>query len=93
MAYEVANPPFLIGQGVAGSRKLWMYADDDAVATVDGAGYFTNGYALGMRAGDILISVDTDASPISASIHIVNAATSASVDLSNGVAITETDSD
>ena len=95
MAYETANPPFVIGQGANG-RKLWLYVDADAVATVDAASYFSNGFSLGMRAGDILISVDEDASPISATLHIVNEASKSgateTVDISDGVAITATDS-
>lgn len=96
MSYETANPPCVVAQAGA-SRKIWLYVDGDAVTDVDASGYFTNGYSLGMRAGDILISVDSDASPISASIHIVNEATKSgateTVDISNGVAITATDSD
>ena len=93
MAYETSNPPFLVSQGVGNSRKVWMYVDADAITTVRVSGYFTNGYALGMRAGDLIFVVDSDASPISAQLCIVNEASATTVDISNGVAITETDSD
>lgn len=93
MAYDTANPPFLIAQGVGNSRKVWMYVDTDAIATVRVSGYFTNGYTLGMRAGDIILVVDSDASPISAQICVVNEASTTTVDISDGTAITATDSD
>lgn len=97
MAYATSNPPFLIAQGVAGSRKVWMYVSTDAASVVRVSGYFTNGYSLGMRANDILIMVDSDASPIAAQIMIVNESSKSgsteTVDVSDGVAITATDSD
>lgn len=93
MPYSTSNPPFLLAQGVGGARKVWFYASTDAPSAVDASGYFTNGWDLGMRAGDIIFVVDTDASPIAAQIHIVTSATSSAVDLSDGVAITATDTD
>jgi len=75
------------------TRKRWRYASGDAAAAVRVSGYFTDGYSLGMRAGDIVEVVDTDASPITAQIMIVSSATSTSVDLSDGTAVTATDTD
>lgn len=93
MSYSTSNPPSCIAQGVAGSRKVWMYVSTDDAATVRVSGYFTNGYKLGMRAGDLLIMVDSDASPIAMQLMIVNASTSTTTDVSDGVAVTATDSD
>lgn len=93
MAYSTSNPPFLIAQGLGGQRKLWMYVSTDAATAVRVSGYITNGYALGMRAGDILIMVDSDATPIAAQVMIVTSATTSAVDLSDGTAITATDTD
>ena len=97
MAYSTSNPPFCISQGVAGSRKVFMYTSTDAAAVVRVSGYFSNGYSLGMRAGDLLIQVDTDASPIATQLMIVNEASKSgsteTVDVSDGVAVTATDSD
>lgn len=93
MSYSTSNPPSLIAQAPAGGRKVWLYSSTDGATTVRVSGYFTNGYLLGMRAGDILLMIDTDAAPIAASWMIVNAATTTTTDVSDGVAITETDSD
>lgn len=94
MAYSTSNPPACINTGLLnGLGKVWVYRSTDVSTVVDAAGYFTNGYDLGMRAGDVIYVCDTDASPLAIQIHIVNAATAASVDLSDGIAITATDTD
>jgi hypothetical protein len=95
MAYSTANPPALMTPSVIGAPagRLWMYRSTDAATAVRVNGYFTNGYNLGMRAGDIVYSVKTDASPISVQMHIVSVATAATTDLSDGLAITATNTD
>ena len=94
MAYATSNPPRLLCQSVGqASGNVWWYTSTDASTVVDGSGYFTNGWELGMRAGDIVISVKSDASPISMQLHIVSSADATAVDLSNGLAVTATDSD
>lgn len=93
MAYATSNPPFLIAEGIQGTGSLWMYRSTDAATAVRVSGYFTDGYDLGMRAGDLVISVDTDASPITMQLMIVTSATASAVDLSDGTAVTATDTD
>jgi hypothetical protein len=46
-----------------------------------------------MRAGDLVLAVDTDASPIAMQMMIVTEATETTVDLSDGTAVTATDTD
>jgi hypothetical protein len=58
MTYATSNPPALSSQAIAGLR-VWEYTSADAIADVDGAGYFTNGGDLGMKVGDIVFIVDT----------------------------------
>lgn len=95
MAYATSNPPMLIagGLGTMTGGKLWFYRSTDAATLIRVAGYFTNGFSLGMRAGDVLFAVDTDASPLSIQAFVVNAATATQTDVSDGLAITATDSD
>lgn len=94
MAYSTETPPMLISSGLGGAFNLWAYKSTDAATDVRVDGYITNGYDLGMRAGDIVLVIDTDAAPIAAQIMIVSSATSAAgVDLSDGTAVTETDTD
>ena len=93
MAYATTNPPVLLNDTLGGTFRLWAYKSTDAAAAVRVSGYFTNGYDLGMRAGDLVMIVDTDASPIASQIMIVTSATAAAVDLSDGTAVTATDTD
>jgi hypothetical protein len=92
MAYSTSNPPRLVSQPIAGLR-MWQYTSADAVTLVRVSGYFTNGWELGMRAGDLVSVLDNDASPITGSLCWVTSAVAGTVDLSDGVTITGTDSD
>lgn len=40
-----------------GGSGLWYYASSDGSTVLQGAGYFSDGVSLGMRNGDVLISV------------------------------------
>lgn len=60
MAYATTNMPALVAQRVgASSGALWVYSDGDTIATITGAGYFTNGDDLGMKVGDVVIIINT----------------------------------
>jgi hypothetical protein len=64
MAYNPSNPPLLLAQGVArGSNsdaRVWQYTSTDSALVASGVGYFTNGYALGIRSGDVIRVTDSD---------------------------------
>jgi hypothetical protein len=93
MSYSTSNPPALVVGGVGAGPRIWTYSSTDAVTSVRVSGYFTNGYSLGMRAGDLVLVLDNDASPLTGSWCWVASATSSAVDLSDGVTITGTNSD
>lgn len=93
MAYATSNPPACIVPGVSTGPRIWSYSSVDAVTLVRVSGYFTNGYALGMRAGDLVLVLDNDASPLTGSWCWVATATSTTVDLGDGVTITGTNTD
>lgn len=90
--YSTSNPPVMVSSGIGSGPRLWMYSSVDAGSVVDASGYFTNGYALGMRSGDIVFVIDNDASPIAATSHVVNVS-GTTIDLSDGVSIGVTNSD
>jgi hypothetical protein len=92
MTYATSNPPRLVAQPIAGLR-MWQYTSEDAVTDVRVSGYFTNGWDLGMRAGDIVAVLDNNAAPITGSWCWVTSASATAVDLSDGVTVTGTDSD
>jgi len=62
MAYSPLNSPivtFSPSQNIAQSngtsgKQVWQYDSADALATVQGSAYFSNGVELGMRVGDIV---------------------------------------
>lgn len=40
-----------------GGNSIWRYTSSDASTLLQGVGYFTDGLALGMKIGDVLINV------------------------------------
>lgn len=94
MAYSTDAPPACITQRVgATGGALWMYNSTDAATVVRVDGYITNGDDLGMQVGDIVIHTDTAGGTVG-HIYIVNAVTAGgAADLTDGVAITATDTD
>jgi hypothetical protein len=95
MAYSTSNPPVLKTQTLPGtnSTRDWYYRSTDAIATVNTAGYITNGYQLGMQVGDN-VEVYDSATPTKTycTVMSVNSTTGA-VDLADGTSISVTNSD
>lgn len=96
MAYSTDNPPVCLVNGLASAINIWHYASTDGATDVDADGYISDGQDLGMGVGDIVYVEDTNASPVTVTVHRVVSVSSTdrSVDLSNGdTLITGTDSD
>jgi hypothetical protein len=94
MAYSTSNPPALVGQTVGGTSRNWVYRSTDAITVVRVDGYITNAKTLGMQAGDMVEVIDTDASPVARQlVNVVAINANGSADLSDGVAVTATNSD
>ena len=80
MAYSTDNPPRCIVPSVGKTGgALWYYADADAIATVRGADYFSNGDALGMEVEDVVLVVDEGASVTVNRVSAVTAGGAATV--------------
>ncbi len=68
MAYSTDSPPVKLVDGVMGGGAagrggaIWYYASTDTDADVDATDYFSNGDDLGMKLGDVVLVVETDAS-------------------------------
>jgi hypothetical protein len=58
MSYATTNPPAKVAQ-TFGGKSLWIYSSADDDATTNGAGYYTNGVSLGMKAGDFVLVFDS----------------------------------
>ena len=87
MAYSAAN---LTRIGGSSGGDLWFYSSTDAIGTVNTSGYFNDAAnMLGVR--DVIIVADT--STPTTSFVSVKSNTGSVVDVTDGLAITETDSD
>lgn len=59
MSYSTSNPPQLVGQGIGGKGKLWLYKSTDDENAFDNTDYITNAGDLGMQTGDAIIAIDS----------------------------------
>lgn len=75
MSYSTSNPPQLLASGGGPTAiRLWAYKHTDVHTDVDAADYFSNGHALGMRVGDIVLVSKSDATK-GTTIHYVGTVT------------------
>jgi|TARA_R110002012_G_scaffold10948_8_gene49314 hypothetical protein len=91
MAYSANGLNLIGGGGKAGAApQVWTYTSADAIATVNTAAYFNNASDL-LKVRDIMFIVDSN----TPTLHIVSVLSNASgvVDISDGTAVAETDSD
>ena len=91
MAYDNTKL-HLIAAPLTGSGKIWQYIQGtDAAATIDAAGYFSDGAARGMAVNDIVICIDTStaATPLVTS-HVVMSISSGAANVSLGTTIGST---
>jgi hypothetical protein len=91
MAYSTSNPPALDVQAINGPRK-WTYSSTDPIATVNTSGYFTNGDALGMKVGDVVVVTDT-ATPTTSLAVVADVTAGGQADIADGTTVTRTDTD
>ena len=87
MAYNAAN---LTRIGGASNGDLWFYTSADAIADVNTAGYFNDASNM-LAVRDVIIVVDTN-TPTTSFVNVLSNA-SGVVDVSDGTAIAETDTD
>ena len=87
MAFNQSN---LSSLAYGNGFTLWHYTSADAIATVNTAGYF-NDASDELTVRDLIIVVDT-ATPTTSFVSVLSNA-SGVVDVSDGLAVTETDAD
>lgn len=88
MAYALSGLQ-QVGPG-GNAPRIWVYSTTDAIATVNSSGYFDNASDL-LQVRDIIFVCDTNTPTTSICSVLSNA--SGVVDVSDGTAIAETDSD
>ena len=79
-----------VGPSAGDAPSLWTYTSADGIGTVNTAGYFNDASAE-LKVRDVIFVVDS-ATPATNIVSVLSNA-SGVVDVSNGLAITETDSD
>ena len=87
MAYAASGLTRLAG---ASNGNLWFYTTADAIAAVNSAGYF-NSAANMLNVRDVIMVADTN-TPTTSFVSVLSN-TGSVVDVSDGTAIVETDSD
>lgn len=87
MAFDAAG---LTRIGGASNANLWFYTTTDAIATVNTSGYFNNASNM-LAVRDVIIVADTS-TPTTNLVSVLSNA-SGVVDVSDGTAIAETDTD
>lgn len=65
MAYSTSNPPINLTSGIGigrgstaltgGNKSLWMYNSTNLSTDILASNFFTDGFYLGMRPGDIVL--------------------------------------
>lgn len=97
MAYSTLNPPVQVRTGgTDGTAPAeWQLLGTDTAATVDTAGYITNGAQLGMKVNDTVVYTKTDSTPPAKTSHNVISVnlTTGAVDLGDGVVIGNANTD
>ena len=76
--------------GGASGAALWMYRTADAIAAINSAGYFNDAAAM-LNIRDLIIVQDTNVPTTNFVTVLTN--TGSVVDVSDGTAVVETDSD
>lgn len=96
------NPPVLIASGLGigrgssaltgGNKQLWMYNSTNLTTDITAASFFTDGWYLGMRPGDLVIGTQytSAGSSVISFWGSISAVTTAGATLSTGGLVTST---
>jgi hypothetical protein len=87
MAYSASGLSRMAG---GGGHSLWFYDSTDAMTVVRASGYFNDAASM-LNVGDAIFVLDSDAPTMSVAVVLSN--TGSVVDISDGTAISVTDTD
>lgn len=80
MAYSTSNPPTLLVPSIGAFPAVWAYRSTNTSTEVLASGFFSNGSALGMKAGDLLVTINsTSGIPALVGVSSVTASSAATV--------------
>lgn len=92
---SVANPPRALIAGMWGARNtsvlpssvagqnVWIYNTTDSCTDLVTALWFTDGYYLGMKQGDLIMGTFTTGSSVSAYMGVIGAVTTAGCNIAS----------
>lgn len=93
MAYSSTGLNAAGGQSKAGNApQMWTYTTADAIGDVNTAGYFNSAASL-LKVGDIIFCHTSTGGTAAMSIVWVNANNGTTVDVTDGLTVTATDTD
>ncbi len=94
MAYSVANPPQLVNSLLGTTKgKSWVYDSTDAATAVRANNYISNGADLGMSIGDVVDHIDSVGGTVAHRYVVKSVVAGGAVDLTDGTALSVTDTD
>lgn len=94
-ATSIANAPRAIFAGMwglrstdilpssVGGQNVWLYNTTDSSTDLVTANFFTDGFYLGMRQGDLIMGSFTTGSSVSAYIGVIGAVTTAGCNIAS----------
>lgn len=92
MTYSTSAPPRCLSAGrINAGPNIWLYSEASlTAANFDISGYITNGGALGMKVGDLVLGLNV-ATGIWSGHTVISVSSTApgAVDLSNGTTIAD----
>jgi hypothetical protein len=59
MAYSTSNPPQILVPSLGGGVAMWAYRSTNTSTECLATGFFSNGSALGMKAGDLVTCINS----------------------------------
>lgn len=92
---SAANPPRAMFAGMWGARStnilpssvggqnVWLYNTTESCTDLVTANFFTDGYYIGMKEGDIILGSFTTGSTVSAYIGVIGAVTTAGCNIAS----------
>jgi hypothetical protein len=80
MSYSTSNPPQLLVPSIGATPALWSYRSTNTSTECLASGFFSNGHALGLKAGDIVTCINsTSGIPFVTGVSSVTASSAATV--------------
>ena len=98
-ATTLANPPVLLARGIGNTvngttdvigQGLWMWSSTVSTTEANASAFFTDGYYLGMKKGDVIMVVGTSGTTQTLALMVCGQVTTAGVSMTTGNFISST---